>query len=123
MVWRLAEVEPADPIDVSAGRLSALFEKYEPDVVVTYDDNGSYGHPEDVTFETELTAHHGAAFVSVVGLGLGVLEVSRAEQALERAGIPLVALRTTPTALIFRLAEEHAESAVQAMHAAFLERA
>jgi aspartate kinase len=73
--------------------------------------------------EWKLTAHHGAAFVSVVGLGLGVLEVSRAEQALERAGIPLVALRTTPTALIFRLAEEHAESAVRAMHAAFLERA
>jgi LmbE family N-acetylglucosaminyl deacetylase len=34
------------PIDVSAGRLSALFEKYRPDVVVTYDDDGFYDHPD-----------------------------------------------------------------------------
>jgi aspartate kinase len=71
--------------------------------------------------EWKLTAHHGAAFVSVVGLGLGAAEVSRAEQALERAGIALVALRTTPTALIFRVAQEHGEPAVRALHAAFLE--
>jgi aspartate kinase len=72
--------------------------------------------------EWKLTAHHGAAFVSVVGLGLGAAEVSRAEQALERAGIALVALRTTPTALIFRVAQEQGEPAVRALHAAFLER-
>ena len=71
--------------------------------------------------EWKVTSHHGAAFVSVVGLGLGAAEVSRAEQALEKAGIPLVALRTTPTALIFRLAEGHAEPAVRALHAAFIE--
>ncbi len=71
--------------------------------------------------EWKLTAHHGAAFVSVVGLGLAAAEVARAEQALERAGLPLVALRTTPTALIFRLSEEHGEPAVRALHAAFLE--
>jgi aspartate kinase len=71
--------------------------------------------------EWKLTAHHGAAFVSVVGLGLGATEVSRAEQALERAGVGLVALRTTPTALIFRVAQEQGEPAVRALHAAFLE--
>jgi aspartate kinase len=71
--------------------------------------------------EWKLTAHHGAAFVSVVGLGLGAAEVSRAEQALERAGIALVALRTTPTALIFRVAQEQGEPAVRALHAALLE--
>lgn len=71
--------------------------------------------------EWKVTAHHGAAFVSVVGLGLGAAEVSRAEQALEKASIPLVALRTTPTALIFRLAEAHAETSVRALHGAFIE--
>jgi aspartate kinase len=70
--------------------------------------------------EWKLTAHHGAAFVSLVGLGLGTAEVTRAEQALERAGIALVALRTTPTALIFRVAHEQGEPAVRALHAAFL---
>jgi aspartate kinase len=72
--------------------------------------------------EWKLAAHHGAAFVSVVGLGLGATEVARAEQALERASLPLVALRTTPTALIFRMAQEHGEPAVRALHAAFLEK-
>jgi aspartate kinase len=71
--------------------------------------------------EWKLTAHHGAAFVSLVGLGLGPAEVARAEQALERAGVPLVAVRTTPTAIIVRVADVDAERAVRALHAAFLE--
>ena len=72
--------------------------------------------------EWKITAHHGAAFVSLVGLGLGAAEVTRAEQALERAGIPLVSVRTTPTALIFRVASDQAAPAVRALHAEFLDR-
>ena len=72
--------------------------------------------------EWRLTAHHGAAFVSLVGLGLGAAEVARLERALERAGVPLVAVRTTPTALIVRVASEQAEAAVRALHAEFLAR-
>ena len=34
------------PFDVSTGRLVNLFERYRPDVVVTYDDNGGYNHPD-----------------------------------------------------------------------------
>src|SRR5579859_2644959 len=34
------------PIDEVAGRLSALFERYRPDVVITYDDNDGYNHPD-----------------------------------------------------------------------------
>jgi LmbE family N-acetylglucosaminyl deacetylase len=34
------------PLDESVGRLASLFEKYRPDVVVTYDDNGGYNHPD-----------------------------------------------------------------------------
>jgi aspartokinase len=70
--------------------------------------------------EWKVTPHHGAAFVSLVGLGLGSAEVARAEQALERSGIPLVAVRTTPTALIFRVAAGDAERTVQALHGAFI---
>jgi len=73
--------------------------------------------------EWKLQVDDGAAFVSVVGLGLGAQETVRAEQALERAGVPLVALRTTPTALIFRVPGERCAAAVQALHAAFLEEA
>ena len=70
--------------------------------------------------EWKLTAQHGTAFVSLVGLGLGAGEVTRAEAALERAGVSLVAVRTMPTALVFRMASEQAATAVRALHAAFL---
>jgi len=70
--------------------------------------------------EWKITPYHGAAFVSLVGLGLGAPEVAKAERALEKAGIPLVAVRLTPTALIVRVDTSHAESAVRALHGAFL---
>ncbi|MDQ6782722.1 MAG: PIG-L family deacetylase, partial [Actinomycetota bacterium] len=36
------------PVDEAAGRLGALMEHYQPDVVVTYDPNGFYGHPDHI---------------------------------------------------------------------------
>jgi LmbE family N-acetylglucosaminyl deacetylase len=36
------------PVDEAAEPLVALIEKYQPDVVVTYDDNGFYGHPDHI---------------------------------------------------------------------------
>lgn len=35
-------------VDDAALRLSALFEQYQPDVVVTYDESGGYDHPDHV---------------------------------------------------------------------------
>jgi LmbE family N-acetylglucosaminyl deacetylase len=34
------------PLDVVSARISGLIEKYRPQVVVTYDDNGGYDHPD-----------------------------------------------------------------------------
>jgi aspartate kinase len=70
--------------------------------------------------EWRIGAEHGAAFVSIVGLGLGPSEIVRAEAALERAGAPLVALRTTPTAIIVRVPDERCADAVRALHAEFV---
>jgi LmbE family N-acetylglucosaminyl deacetylase len=36
------------PVDEAAARLAVLIEKYQPDVVVTYDDHGFYGHPDHI---------------------------------------------------------------------------
>jgi LmbE family N-acetylglucosaminyl deacetylase len=36
------------PVDEAAAPLVALMEKYQPDVVVTYDDFGFYGHPDHI---------------------------------------------------------------------------
>jgi LmbE family N-acetylglucosaminyl deacetylase len=35
-------------VDVAAARLSALMEHYRPQVVVTYDEDGGYGHPDHI---------------------------------------------------------------------------
>jgi LmbE family N-acetylglucosaminyl deacetylase len=36
------------PIEESTARLVALMEKHRPHVVVTYDENGGYGHPDHI---------------------------------------------------------------------------
>lgn len=36
------------PVDEAAARLAALMEHYRPQVVVTYDENGNYGHPDHI---------------------------------------------------------------------------
>ena len=36
------------PVERAAARLVELMEKYRPDVVVTYDENGGYGHPDHI---------------------------------------------------------------------------
>lgn len=36
------------PVDEAAARLGELMQRYQPDVVVTYDENGFYGHPDHI---------------------------------------------------------------------------
>ena len=36
------------PVEEAAKKLAALFEQHRPDVVVTYDENGFYGHPDHI---------------------------------------------------------------------------
>lgn len=36
------------PVDVAAANLAKLMEHYRPQVVVTYDENGNYGHPDHI---------------------------------------------------------------------------
>lgn len=71
--------------------------------------------------EWNLRVEHGATFISLVGLGLAESHVTRAEAALERAGAPLIALRVTPTSLVFRIDGDHGDDAVRALHAEFVE--
>src|SRR5262245_44397515 len=65
--------------------------------------------------EWRLDAVHDAAFVSLVGLGLGAAEAAKAERALERAGVPMLALRVTPAALVFRVDGPRCGDAVRAL--------
>ncbi len=70
--------------------------------------------------EWALTVQRDAAFVSLVGLGLGAAQAAQAEAALEKAGIGLLALRATPSALVIRVTPADCEAAARALHAAFL---
>ena len=70
--------------------------------------------------EWRLDVQHDCAFVSLVGLGLGAAEAARAEAALEKAGVPLVALRATPAALVIRVPNDRCETAVRALHDAMI---
>ncbi|MGW3041966.1 PIG-L family deacetylase [Kitasatospora sp. NPDC001159] len=36
------------PVEEGAARLAELLQRYRPDVVVTYDENGFYGHPDHI---------------------------------------------------------------------------
>ncbi|GAA4576855.1 PIG-L family deacetylase [Planotetraspora kaengkrachanensis] len=36
------------PVEVAAAKLGRLMERYRPQVVVTYDENGGYGHPDHI---------------------------------------------------------------------------
>jgi LmbE family N-acetylglucosaminyl deacetylase len=36
------------PVDEAAAKLAKLIEHYRPDVIVTYDENGFYGHPDHI---------------------------------------------------------------------------
>lgn len=38
----------ASSVDAAADRLAALMRRHRPDVVVTYDENGFYGHPDHI---------------------------------------------------------------------------
>jgi LmbE family N-acetylglucosaminyl deacetylase len=43
-----ADVFANVPVEQAAARLGALMEHYRPQVVVTYDENGAYGHPDHI---------------------------------------------------------------------------
>ena len=71
--------------------------------------------------EWSLGVEHDNAFVSLIGLGLGAREAARAERALEKAGIALIALRMTTAAIVLRVDNARCEDAVRALHGAFFE--
>ncbi len=51
------------PVEEPAGRLVELMRRYEPNVVVTYDANGFYGHPDHIQAHRATMAAVGAAAI------------------------------------------------------------
>lgn len=44
------------PVEEGAARLAELLRRYQPDVIVTYDENGFYGHPDHIQANRITTA-------------------------------------------------------------------
>ncbi|MEU4695297.1 PIG-L family deacetylase [Actinoplanes sp. NPDC023714] len=70
------------PVEEAARRLAALIEKYRPDVLVTYDENGGYGHPDHIQVHRVTMA--AAALTEVPKLYLSVLPESAMKEMGER---------------------------------------
>lgn len=77
------------PQDVAAGRIARLIERYRPQVVITYDDNGGYQHPDHV-HASRCTAAAAASTGIPAKLYLTAMRLSRWRElwaALREAGV------------------------------------
>jgi LmbE family N-acetylglucosaminyl deacetylase len=98
------------PLDEAAGRLIALFEKYRPDVVVTYDEEGAYNHPDHIQ-----ASRATAAAVERSGIpkkmylsAMRMNRFQRIREILEKQGIELP-VRQAPSADWLKKTEEQAQ--------------
>ena len=79
------------PVGEAAARLSELFERYRPDVVVTYEEDAAYDHPDHVqTARVTLAALRATPIPSKFYLvAMSMKHWGRVRDALEVQGIPL----------------------------------
>lgn len=79
------------PTEEAAARLAELIERYRPDVVVTYDENGFYGHPDHIK-ANEITRAALALRTDVKKLYYPAIPRSRVaafRSAIESAGVEM----------------------------------
>ena len=79
------------PVDEAAARLGSLIERYRPDVVVTYDERGFYGHPDHIQANRITVAALAATGVParLYYPAIPSSELARFAEAIERSGIDL----------------------------------
>jgi LmbE family N-acetylglucosaminyl deacetylase len=77
------------PVEEGAAKLAVLIEKYQPDVIVTYDENGFYGHPDHIqAHRITMAAHESTG--SSAKVYWGTIPKSRMEEfgnAVRAAGV------------------------------------
>lgn len=79
------------PVADAADRLSALIEKYRPQVLVTYDENGFYGHPDHIQANRVTLAAMSATGIAdkLYYAAIAKSGLPRFEAALRKAGVEL----------------------------------
>jgi LmbE family N-acetylglucosaminyl deacetylase len=97
------------PIEKATDRLVTLFEKYRPDIVVTYDEEGPYNHPDHI--QTSRVTRAAAARTGIPKkLYLSAMRMNRfarIREVLEEQGVELPA-RPDPSADWLKKQEEQA---------------
>ena len=98
------------PVEAAADRLAALFEKYRPDVVVTYDEQSAYDHPDHIQASrvtlaaVERTGIPKKVYLSAIRMN----RFMRIREVLEERGVELPA-RQEPSAEWLKKSEEQAK--------------
>lgn len=119
------------PLEQARARLDALVERYRPDVVVTYDERGGYGHPDHVmahriaVASTEATAvprrlYFGAVPRSALEMGRQAMAAMREAGAdIGEGDLPDPEVMGTPDELITTVVDvsAHAEAKREALRA------
>jgi LmbE family N-acetylglucosaminyl deacetylase len=77
------------PVAEAAARLAQVMERYRPDVVITYDPNGFYGHPDHIqTHRVTMAAVEQSGIpAKVYWSAMSVSEVASFERRLREAGV------------------------------------
>jgi LmbE family N-acetylglucosaminyl deacetylase len=81
------------PVEEAADRLAELIERYRPEVVVTYDENGFYGHPDHIQANRITRAAIAANPIpqKLYYPAIGRSEIPRFTELLREAGVELPA--------------------------------
>jgi LmbE family N-acetylglucosaminyl deacetylase len=79
------------PIDVAADKLVEIFERYRPDVVVTYDDRGFYGHPDHIqTHRVTMRAVERTGIpIKVYETAIGFGDIRRMYERMQEMGVSI----------------------------------
>ncbi len=95
------------PSDKAAGRIGALIERYRPQVVITYDPDGQYQHPDHVhTARTAMAAVAGTGVPSKLYLtAMRGSDWQKVWEALRAAGVDVPAGRAADPEMIRQMAE------------------
>ena len=97
------------PLDESVGRLVELIERYRPDVIVTYDDNGGYNHPDHLrAHEVAVAAFESSRVPSkLYFIARRRRDWQKLAAAMEAAGIEIPSrMRNTPDPEMVKRMEE-----------------
>ena len=76
------------PVDQGAARLAELIERYQPQVVVTYDENGFYGHPDHIQANriTQVAVREAESVKKLFYTAIPKSALAKFQQALQEEG-------------------------------------